>query len=176
MEDEPVAKRKRTGEEGERMDLGSLPAAVAAVSKQQVRILARTLKLSARHPRSRETRNGPPRTLRYFLSDAPLSSTSRPRRRRAHPTQTKSSKTRAHPPRLILRRRRKRAAPGQQRYERLHRNRPRCPGEPAPSPLPSPPQKKIFRSSSTSPDPLSGSSALLPQVATRGSSTGRRGS
>ena len=43
MEDEPVAKRKRTGEEGERMDLGSLPAAVAAVSKQQVRILARTL-------------------------------------------------------------------------------------------------------------------------------------
>merc|ERR1719379_1474053 len=41
MEDEPVAKRKRkgvgegTGEEGERMDLGSLPAAVAAVSKQQ---------------------------------------------------------------------------------------------------------------------------------------------
>ena len=50
-----MAKRKRkgagegTGEEGERMDLGSLPAAVAAVSKQQVRILARTLKLSARH-------------------------------------------------------------------------------------------------------------------------------
>ena len=43
MEDEPVAKRKRTGEEVERMDLGSLPAAVAAVSKQQVRILARTL-------------------------------------------------------------------------------------------------------------------------------------
>ena len=49
MEDEPVAKRKRkgvgegTGEEGERMDLCSLPAAVAAVSKQQVRILARTL-------------------------------------------------------------------------------------------------------------------------------------
>ena len=48
MEDEqPVAKRKRTGvgegEEGERMDLGSLPAAVAAMSKQQVRILARTL-------------------------------------------------------------------------------------------------------------------------------------
>ena len=84
----------------------------------------------------------PPRTLRYFLSDAPLSSTSRPRRRRAHPTQTASSPSRAHPPRLILRRRRKRAAPGQQRYERLHRNRPRCPGEPAPSPLPSPPQKK----------------------------------
>ena len=45
MEDEPVAKRKRkgVGEEGERMDLGSLPAAVAAMSKQQVRILARTL-------------------------------------------------------------------------------------------------------------------------------------
>ena len=45
MEDEPVAKRKRkgVGEEGERMDLGSLPAAVAAMSKQQVRILGRTL-------------------------------------------------------------------------------------------------------------------------------------
>lgn len=93
-------------------------------------------------PRSRETRNGPPRTLRYFRTDAPFSSTSRPRRRRAHPNQTASSQSRAHPPRLFLRRRRKRAAPGQQRYERLPRNRPRCPGEPAPSPLPFPPQKK----------------------------------
>merc|ERR1719235_1446242 len=57
MEDEPVAKRKRTGEEGERMDLGSLPAAIPATKKKTGGARTTTLRKIAPKPAEMPSRH-----------------------------------------------------------------------------------------------------------------------